>query len=341
MTEVAPRSTAVDQTRIAASAAVVLTHAAGAAVTTAEVGPGWWAANVYDAASHWSVPVFFLLSGHLLLAPGRDEPATVFFRKRLSRLLVPLVAWTAFYGAWFAVRRTLKGDAPAVEEVAWRVVGGRASYHLWFLYAIVPMYLVTPALRSLHRSLDPRVGVALWATLLGLAAAAFAWLRPAQVTVGPVAVWWIPYLPYFALAPFLGRLPTDRYRGLAWAVAVTGTAATAAGCGWYATAGRLDAGLLFYSYLSPTVIATSLAVFHLTRGWSRPALPDRWILELSACSLGIFLVHPLLIEGMRYVGLRTEVGPAWSVPAVAVVTFLASFGLVHGLRRVPGLDRLV
>ena len=54
----------VDGTRCVAALAVVLLHAAASAVTDSSLlgSSGWWAANLFDSATRWCVPVFVMLS---------------------------------------------------------------------------------------------------------------------------------------------------------------------------------------------------------------------------------------------------------------------------------------
>src|SRR5207248_4522395 len=53
--------------------------------------------NFFNSASRWAVPVYIMLSGSLLLDPARAEAPEQFYKKRLGRLGVPIVFWTAFF----------------------------------------------------------------------------------------------------------------------------------------------------------------------------------------------------------------------------------------------------
>src|SRR5689334_17216456 len=44
----------------------------------------WWVANVYDSSVRICVPLFFMLTGHLLLRS--TDPVGVFYRKRARRI---------------------------------------------------------------------------------------------------------------------------------------------------------------------------------------------------------------------------------------------------------------
>lgn len=89
----------VSLARVIAAFAVVILHVS-ACVFPPDLQLGtanWWWANGYDAATRWAVPVFVMISGGLLLVPGKKESLALFYKKRLSRILVPLIFWSILY----------------------------------------------------------------------------------------------------------------------------------------------------------------------------------------------------------------------------------------------------
>lgn len=114
--------------------------------------------------------LFIMISGSLLL-PVRGERPQTFFRKRFTKILLPLVIYyllyifakqglTPFYPAnWPALlRRILLG--PPVE-----------APHFWLVYTIFWLYVLTPFLRYLLQNIPDPVMHGVMAVLLLLAAA--------------------------------------------------------------------------------------------------------------------------------------------------------------------------
>ena len=54
----------------------------------------FWTANIIDSLCRFAVPLFVMLSDALLLKPARID-ALRFYRRRLSRILVPAIFWTS------------------------------------------------------------------------------------------------------------------------------------------------------------------------------------------------------------------------------------------------------
>src|SRR5947209_7774316 len=85
----------LDVLRAFAIVLVVLLHAAHPVTHDATVGSSrWWAANLYEGGGRCCVPLFIMISGALLLDPGKRENLSAFFRKRVTRVIIPFLAWS-------------------------------------------------------------------------------------------------------------------------------------------------------------------------------------------------------------------------------------------------------
>jgi surface polysaccharide O-acyltransferase-like enzyme len=327
--------------------AVVVVHVYAPVVTTvhSEFGSAsWWAANAIDSSMRWCVPVFIMISGALLLRP-RTEALRRFFTKRFSRIGVPLALWTVVYLAWEVHRKGI-GTEDAVRDV----LSGAPSLHLYFLFVLAGLYVLTPFLRDLVQHTTTR---RLWCfaalmTAIGMADQAIS----AFDGVGePNAVTrFLPFVGYYVFGYLLVRTRPGR-AGLwgAAAVFVLSVAATFAGAGLLGIAdgGWGDASDYLYDYLSPTVLAMSGAAFLLLRAagdrlFGATGTP-RWIARLSGLSFGVFLVHVILLYTLRDVtGVPGGVLGMLAMTALHTVAVLAASLLVTAVfQRLPGLRATV
>jgi len=333
----------LDNSRILAIFAVVVLHAAVTPVADAPLGSAyWWAGNVADAFSRWCVPVFVMISGALLLAPGKTESAGTFYRKRIARILVPFLFWSAFYLLWVFVKGRLKGSPPSGADLLHRLAIGEPYYHLWFLYMLVPLYLVTPLLRQLVAQ-SPRSRL-LKLTLLGFALAALnailARILPRSGTFFPA--WFLAYVPYFLLGHLIATDPRQPPRAALWII-LSGTGLlTASGCHALASRAGLATGLYFYDYLSLTVIPMAASCMYLLKSWNRPLAGAHRTRQLSALTMGVYLIHPLFIEVLQRAGFGTlDFNPILSIPAVAAAAFAGALAVSYLIARVPLLRRSI
>jgi surface polysaccharide O-acyltransferase-like enzyme len=323
-------------------AAVVVLHVGARGILTYEPlkSAGWWTSNLFEAATRWCVPVFVMLSGALLLDPSKSEPLWTFYRKRLSRIGIPLVFWSAFFLAW---QWLYHGEAPTAVRIARRLIAGTTYYHLHFMYVIAGLYVVAPMLRVFVRHAD-RTTQAL-AVAIALACACAATMIGVIYPATPsMFTRFVPYIGYFLAGACLRDIALSR-RGLLAAVAasVGAMATTFVGTGiLVGTFGIEDPRALALDYfLSPTSVVLSLAVFLLIRGLGQERGPAtraqgitvRW---LAPATLGMYLVHPVFLELYENAGLVLwpSLAPVGLVVA-SVAVFASSLLATLVLQRIP------
>lgn len=327
----------LDAARWLAALAVVLLHSAAQTVSDAATyGSGaWLAANLYDSAARWCVPVFVMVSGALLLDPAREQDLRRFYGRRVARICAPLLFWTVFYLAWRTLLDWWDGGAADISYWPRKVAEGQPYYHLWYLYMIVGLYLFAPLVRALYARSRPE-GRRLWVVaILGLAILEALYRQALGIRSGFFLTWFLPYLGYFVAGRMIfdGELRLPRPALLA----AGSMAATAAGVYALSDTGALN--LYFYDYFSLTVPLMSLAAFQWIVDSPRvPALP-----RLASLTFGVYLVHPVFLDLARRAGLygRDAWQTAWALPALAVAVFAMSLMSSWALRRLPLARRVV
>ena len=89
--------------------------------------------NIFDSISRMAVPCFLMLSGALMLNEDKEIPA-VKITKKIAKLFVLLLFWSALYAMCYHPKAFIH----------YLFYG---HYHLWYLYLIIGLYLITPILR--------------------------------------------------------------------------------------------------------------------------------------------------------------------------------------------------
>src|SRR5689334_17310528 len=155
-----------DAARVLGTIAVVVGHVCDLAVFNPETKTAdWWFCNLADAASRWAVPIYIMLSGSLLLDPARAEAPKDFYKKRLARLGVPIIFWSAFY-MWFSVSVTHY----ETNDTIWNnLFLGKPYMHLHFIFRIAGLYAFTPMIRVFLKHAERRQIVLAVLIMLALA----------------------------------------------------------------------------------------------------------------------------------------------------------------------------
>lgn len=112
----------------------------------------WSVSNFVDAFCRMSIDIFIMLSGCLLLS--KDEGIKKFYSKRLNKIVIPFVFWSIFYTFW---GRYFKGYDMSIKQTLLGAYNVQTYYHLWFLYAIIALYIVTPFFRFVCKKIPNNV----------------------------------------------------------------------------------------------------------------------------------------------------------------------------------------
>jgi surface polysaccharide O-acyltransferase-like enzyme len=333
----------IDNARVLAVLAVVCLHVAAGIVSGVQDWSSvqWWEGNMFDAATRWCVPVLVMVSGALLLDSKRREEAASFYRKRAARILIPLLFWSTFYLGWRYLKGWNKGTPPSASELGGSVLHGAPYFHLWYLYMIAGLYIVTPPLRLMLRAVGRTTLYWIVAALFLANGANSAVTVLLQYDLGLPQHWFISYLPYFVAGHLIA---TSTWQLQTWKLALgllCSIAVTATGCYLVSSELGLQRGLYFYNYLSITVIPMSLCVMLLLK--QNPALlPARAASSLGKLSLGIYLIHPVLLELLHHQQITPERYPALlSIPAITLLSYSAAAILSWVIGQIPLLRRSV
>lgn len=289
--------------------------------------------NLYDALVRWSVPMFVMLSGMFLLDPQKELTWRGLFCRHILRLLAALLVWGSLYavldhgfngpgggltwaGVWDGVRHVFRSET---------------HYHLWFLYMMLGLYLVTPILRAFVRGAGQ--GELRWFLLLSFL---LGMLIPTLLSYfpSPALKGWVGkldvrmvlgYVGYFVAGYyFKAHPPKPAAECLICLLGVLGAAATV----WQSDA--------LYAYTTPNVAAMTVAVFVLFRrvpGGGR-------VSGLSRITFGIYLAHDLFLMLYRDLGLSAlPLSPLAAVPLVTAALFLPALAVAWLVRKLPLIGR--
>jgi surface polysaccharide O-acyltransferase-like enzyme len=332
-----------DLLRVVACLAVILLHLAATIVKDHEfIGTiHWHVSNAINAATTWCVPVFVMLSGALLLNPKKHQRFESFWAKRATRLLPALIAWSAIYFAW---RAYYWHESLSPLLIAHDIAVGQPYIHLYFLFLIAGLYLVTPFLAkafSMFNRVQMRnltlvlAGLTLGDSLPGFASSSF----------GNVFTMSVPYIAYYAAGWYCTSLLLVRTKIFWWAI-TAGATVTTIFTALLVTSRGIDDRWAFYFYgsFSPTVMLMAVGVFMVILQTHMPSWLESFVLRLAPLTLGVYVAHPIVVELLRYgyfIWVPSLLYPPYYVPTTFLLTCAIAFPLIALTRRVPGLKSIV
>jgi surface polysaccharide O-acyltransferase-like enzyme len=334
----------VDGIRVVAIFTVVLLHSAYPLLERFNSLPisFWWIGNIYYSISTIGVPMFFMLTGYLLL--GKTEPLFIFFKKRVQKVIFPLLIWSFFYIIWKVI---YEESTTITFQTFYSLLFTPVYHHFWFLYAIIGLYLFIPILRIMIQHSPPSIQyyfVALW--LLAVSVIPFfeeaihmkSWLDMRMIS---------GYVGYLVVGYLLGNRGITR-KQVVWAgiVGIISIMITTSGSFYCIIRSHGNFYRFFYGYLTPNVVSLSICAFLILKYLiekERIATSNTIktvIRHVSSASFGIYMIHvmflALLGDGVFGFSINAFYGhPLYSVFLTAFITFMMSFFFVSFLKRIP------
>ena len=342
----AKRETEYDLLRVVSLLGVIVIHVSAMQWRTLAPESGEWAVlHVYDMLSKFSVPVFFMISGRFMLDPGRQYPVRKMLQKALHIAIV-FVFWSAIYTVLNMGRVLWTGDS--LRNHIWVLVEFfTGEYHMWFLFTIAGLYLLTPLLRHIAASREMcRYFLALFLVfgslmpflekmpLCGAILAAMNDKVLLDMAVG--------YSGCYVLGHWLRTENLSR-KAEKWLYlgGVLGAFVTV-GATWLGSLAAGTADETLAEYLSPNVLLASAAVYRFVISRRDQLKPSRLLSWLSAVSFGCYLVHPLILWIFEWIGLMpTLLHPVVMVPILTGITLLISAVITVAMKKVPVLRSVV
>lgn len=133
----------IDILRIAACFLVVLAHSCDFFVAQFEALPSdFLAGALWGSLVRPCVPIFVMITGVLLLPVS--EPMGVFYKKRMSRVLIPLIFWGIVTPLLYVAYGNIEWPRAIEDIVTMPLNFNYTTTPLWYLYMLIGLYLFMP-----------------------------------------------------------------------------------------------------------------------------------------------------------------------------------------------------
>jgi surface polysaccharide O-acyltransferase-like enzyme len=334
--------------------AVILIHSAAPLLLRyGSENNAWWIGNFYDSIARWCIPLFVMMSGMFLISKMYKQSVSDFFRKRARRILLPFILWSFIYMLW---RIHINNEDLNLLSFFSLFFIEPLYYHLWFMYLIAGLYLLTPIISIYLKNAEPKNIIyllVLWfiaGSVLPTVESLFN-IRTYLSTGTSNSIF--KFLGYFILGYALRDFRLRPPKLILYIfIFIVGFLITAYGT--YILTVRQDPGTFdetFYEYFSFNVFLMAASVYLIGKSIK---LPD-FLLNIerkkelfhtaAACVPGIYLIHAMMIEISKkgllgFTFSQDTLHPAIGVPAFALGIFFSSLIVVLAVKKVPVLRYL-
>ncbi len=305
----------IDIIRVVSMFCVILLHCASNRLRVGMDSAGWDIANVLTAAATCGVPMFFMISGALILSSKNTYSIKYTLKNRVLRLIVPMAVWSCIA---VAVRLYTSEDTAVTLSNFYNEIiyffNKPVAVHLWFMYYLIPMYLISPALKVfVDNAKEGTVKYILILWLIQLLSLTLGGILKEQNQLALANVNIINnigfisgYLGYFLLGWYLFNNDVNISSRWLFVIAVGAVVFIAVGTvhiteynGYYTET--------YKSYRSIFVAVLACAVFLILNRIKK--VPDKLlpvISMLSSVSYGVYLSHNVIIDLLNKWGFKNH-----------------------------------
>lgn len=279
---------------------------------------------VLAGLARFAVPMYVMISGALLL--GKQEPIRDFYIKRMSRVAIPLLTWSGIFLLWYSWNNPGFSWYDAVFRL---ILFGQPFY---LIFVLLGLYVITPFLRTYVKAAASRelvYAAGLCLVLSCLVSLLQEWLiAPNNILPLFSISYFVFFIGYYLAGYVLHQNLIKPSRVWVWflggyLVTVLGT------LGFEQTFGVDPKGLIWWGYLSPSVVVMTLGLFVMVKKYSLRL--ESWgaatkvMRLLAANSLAIYFSHQLLLDAFaaqRHKLLGFSFGTAITTFALALFSSL-------------------
>jgi probable poly-beta-1,6-N-acetyl-D-glucosamine export protein len=335
---------AVDILRVIAILAVVLIHTT---TRTLEVSifdlqrMSW--SLMLNQFSRFAVPLFFIISGFVLeLNYSFHSGYFSYLKKRVRRLLIPYVIWSAIYYYFVYTNHT--------RSLFSALLDGSSSYQLYFIPSLLLFYTFFPFVHKFYNFFANKWMLIILGIVQLILLYREYYVSPFILTY-PVKMVILNYYPFILGAvfsrnrDFLIRFVEKWKALLITATAVLGSWVFLEGKNLYLSTKNY---LYFYSQWRPSVflytLSLGLTIYYFLNEKQKI---DPFIKKLSELSFFVFFIHVIVLEFLwAKVGIQVFQGnkhiieQIWFDPAFFLAVSGMSFFIAYLAHKVPLLSKL-
>lgn len=337
-----------DYLRMVAILGVIAIHVAAAYVVMYMKIPmiQWEASVIFNGLVRWCVPIFFMVSGALLLG-RKEEPLSQFFKRRANRILVPFIIWSIGYYIW---RQYFWYDGNFdVRQFIHLFATNGIYYHLWYLYALIGIYLVVPMLNVFVNYAKLSL-VAYICAVWYIVYCVFRYFNYEMANVVPDFFVLSNYAGMVLIGYYLSRVEIPKkWRYSLYAGGLFGLFMTVQQT--FALTNEQGAFTSYpLQYESPFVMLSAMALFVFFRYYigrkqaqSEQFKPNRIVMLISETSFGIYLSHVMILDIVRtYFHNDTDIfiNPIIGLPMQLTIVLLSSFIFTWMIRKTTFLKKI-
>ncbi len=240
---------------------------------------------------NWAVPIFLMITGILLLNKEKKITYHDCIKKYSKRILLALIVFGIPFSMLEIIMTTKRIRFTLLWEAIINVITGKSWSHLWYLYALIGVYLVLPVLKAFVDKCSC-AEIKIFLTILFI----FNFIIPIVNSIFKISIAFeIPIISFPIFYLLLGyqlneEMSNKLYNKKICAISLLACIMLLIAANVY----LLPNGSTFLNYNSPLIVVITILVFSLIRGIKVKNAQRLW--QIDRLCFGVYLVHPIFIN---------------------------------------------
>ena len=278
----------------------------------------------------WCIPIFFMLSGALLLGNEKEGMIT-FYKKRLHKILIPTIFWSLFFFIYLYLYQGF-----TLFNMIGALLKGKPFYHLWFMFALLGLYVFTPFIRILVQKLEQK-DLKIFLILIFIFTIGDKFFNYFLISKDTLFSSFVGYLGYFVLGFYIKKfgliLPSFLNNFFSF-ILLTIIFAILRYTSTYVY--PINIGMSIYH--SPFIFLEALILYVYINSKKIVCKNKNKVFVLSDLTFGAYLIHPLFIILLKpYI----SVNHMEYMLVFFVLTIVFSFISVYVIKKIKYVNRIV
>ncbi len=303
------------------------------------------AASCFNSLGRISVPLFFMISGALTL--NRDIPSKK-LRNKIFHFLSVLISWTLIYIIFDIYYMKYE----FTREQYFTLIYDNLKPHLWFMYVIIALYIISPFARILavHMSKNQKkYFLALWIVFCGgstLLRIIFEWFEiKTTLSYEIPLVQGTYYLGYFLAGSILYEAVKGGFKVRKWLLVlifILSNAITIGGTLLFSFKNNAFYSL-FLAYRCLPVMLASLSIYLLIISVEKIRIGffTRFLAFVSPLLFGVYLIHIIFFDLIVRTLPVLNIPSYYGIPLFSITTMILSVLSIFVLSKIPLIRRIV
>ena len=339
------RNAAIDILKTVAIIGVLFIHTGASALAVYPIGSfPWMSAVFWGSLIRFSVPVFFMCSGALLLDPQKEIPLKKLYAKYLLRIAAALFFWAAAYEVYNVLRQTIASggfDSALLIDAVKNLVLFKHHFHLYYLQIIILFYALLPITRVFMKhatKTELRYALALW-LVFGILYPSVKRYYPFTL-IGGIPLQYAENMTYASVGYGVLGFYIKKYgagvEAYKWFVLyAAGLIFTFGGMVALSLHGQ-NTDTTLWEGMSPAVACMAAGIFGFVTSSCRNRTEIKAVVRISKASFCIYLVHDFFNMMFKDYHLTTaSFQPIVFIPVFSAAVFALSYAVYLIISRIP------